>query len=156
VSDAKEAPVGDAAIVIIGPMLADLQRLAAQSGFDSINPLVRQVLWRYLYGHCAGMRDDSAPADFAEEIARPLRKSPSSSLRLAVLQRDGHRCVSCGAPAAQAALHMDHRLPVSKGGETTLENLQTLCQDCNRAKAANIIEFPRGVGQTDGEKKQSE
>jgi 5-methylcytosine-specific restriction endonuclease McrA len=28
-------------------------------------------------------------------------------------------------------LHADHILAVSNGGKTTLNNLQTLCQDCN-------------------------
>jgi len=37
---------------------------------------------------------------------------------------------------------MDHKVPVASGGATTLENLQTLCADCNRGKATNIVEFP--------------
>ena len=31
-------------------------------------------------------------------------------------------------------IHFDHVIPWSKGGETTLENLQVLCLACNEAK----------------------
>lgn len=31
-------------------------------------------------------------------------------------------------------LHVDHIKPFSKGGKTVLENLQTLCFDCNLGK----------------------
>jgi 5-methylcytosine-specific restriction endonuclease McrA len=33
-------------------------------------------------------------------------------------------------------LHVDHVTPWSKGGETTLANLQTLCNKCNLGKGA--------------------
>ena len=35
-------------------------------------------------------------------------------------------------------LEIDHILPVSKGGLTTEDNLQTLCWRCNRSKGAKI------------------
>ncbi|MBR2352886.1 MAG: HNH endonuclease, partial [Clostridia bacterium] len=31
-------------------------------------------------------------------------------------------------------LEVDHIIPVSKGGKSTLDNLQTLCERCNRGK----------------------
>lgn len=34
-------------------------------------------------------------------------------------------------------LHFDHIHPWSKGGETTLSNLQILCANCNWSKGAN-------------------
>ena len=63
----------------------------------------------------------------------------SSRLRYRVMERDGFRCVMCGATAATGAvLQIDHILPVSRGGKTVLENLQTLCDRCNRGKGASL------------------
>lgn len=60
------------------------------------------------------------------------------SVRLKVLSRDAYRCVLCGrSPATEVGvrLHIDHKIPFSKGGSSTIENLQTLCQDCNLGKS---------------------
>jgi hypothetical protein len=67
---------------------------------------------------------------------RPNR-DPSLRLRFRVMQRDRFSCCSCGAsPATQPGveLHIDHIKPWSNGGDTTLENLQTLCSRCNLGK----------------------
>lgn len=58
-------------------------------------------------------------------------------LRFLVMQRDYFKCCACGAsPAKDPAvlLHVDHIIPWSKGGPTTMENLQTLCSECNLGK----------------------
>ena len=59
-------------------------------------------------------------------------------LRFIVLKRDNFKCTICGrSPATNPAiiLHVDHIKPYSKGGETTQENLQTLCSKCNIGKS---------------------
>lgn len=59
-------------------------------------------------------------------------------LRFRVMQRDNFKCCACGAsPAKDPAveLHIDHIIPWSKGGETVMENLQTLCAKCNLGKS---------------------
>lgn len=53
----------------------------------------------------------------------------------AVYRRDGGRCVYCGSTDN---LQLDHIIPFSKGGATTLENLQLLCQKCNLDKSNKI------------------
>lgn len=61
----------------------------------------------------------------------------SDKLRYQVLKRDCFKCCACGASPAKDAsveLHIDHIVPWSKGGETTLDNLQTLCSRCNLGK----------------------
>ena len=59
-------------------------------------------------------------------------------LRFKVFQRDNFKCCICGrSPATTQGLELqvDHIKPWSKGGETTLDNLQTLCRDCNLGKS---------------------
>lgn len=57
-------------------------------------------------------------------------------LRHEVFKRDNYTCVECGARKEDGAtLHVDHKIPVSKGGTDELDNLQTLCSDCNLNKS---------------------
>lgn len=53
----------------------------------------------------------------------------------AVWIRDKGRCVYCGSTEN---LQLDHIIPFSKGGASTLENLQLLCQKCNIGKSNHI------------------
>jgi 5-methylcytosine-specific restriction endonuclease McrA len=71
----------------------------------------------------------------AEQAGRPTRPTLSSDLKRAVYERDGGRCVECGETFD---IQYDHILPVSRGGATTLENLQILCAECNRRKGDSI------------------
>lgn len=65
-------------------------------------------------------------------------RDPSLRLRWRILQRDRFTCRACGTSPALSPgveLHVDHIVPWSAGGETTLENLQTLCSSCNLGKS---------------------
>ena len=60
------------------------------------------------------------------------RASLKPSLRFKILHRDQYRCQACGATAEDGAkLHVDHILPVSKGGTNNESNLRALCSECN-------------------------
>ena len=69
-------------------------------------------------------------------IKHTMKREPSARLKVQVLMRDGNRCRLCGVECNDGLhnIHFDHIIPWSKGGETTLENLQVLCSDCNLAK----------------------
>jgi 5-methylcytosine-specific restriction endonuclease McrA len=59
-------------------------------------------------------------------------------LRFSVMRRDDFKCKICGAsPAIKPGtiLHVDHIKAWDKGGETIMENLQTLCDRCNIGKS---------------------
>lgn len=67
------------------------------------------------------------------------RSKMSDSLRYDILKRDKFRCQICGATAADGVkLHVDHIMPVSKGGRTEKSNLRTLCDRCNLGKRDKI------------------
>jgi 5-methylcytosine-specific restriction endonuclease McrA len=67
----------------------------------------------------------------------------TARLRGWIKDRDRHTCQNpaCGASVAvepNLLLEVDHIIPVSKGGLSEPENLQTLCWRCNRSKGAKM------------------
>ena len=54
-------------------------------------------------------------------------------VKIAVTLRDQGKCVQCGATED---LHFDHKVPWSRGGTNTVNNIQLLCGGCNRRKGA--------------------
>ena len=67
------------------------------------------------------------------------RSQMTDKLRYQILKRDGFRCKLCGRSAEDGVkLHVDHIIPVSKGGETVPSNLRTLCETCNWGKGDEI------------------
>ena len=84
-------------------------------------------------------KDDSPmnkETDSTSSIKHKTKRDPSDRLKVQVLMRDGNRCKICGVECSGGLhnIHFDHIIPWSKGGETTLENLQVLCSACNEAK----------------------
>lgn len=49
-----------------------------------------------------------------------------------VLERDGQRCVACGATGVR--FEVDHIVPLANGGSNELQNLRTLCVPCHRKR----------------------
>lgn len=71
----------------------------------------------------SGARSSAARTEYSRHVP--------SRLRAQVFARDGGRCLKCGAITD---LHADHIVPVSLGGLTVLDNLQTLCARENLSK----------------------
>jgi 5-methylcytosine-specific restriction endonuclease McrA len=66
----------------------------------------------------------------------------TARLRNRIKMRDNYTCRQCGVSLAaepHLLFEVDHIMPVSKGGLSVPENLQTLCWRCNRTKAAKVI-----------------
>lgn len=75
--------------------------------------------------------------------AKAQRALMTNALRNRIKDRDHHTCQMCSASIEDQSLlllEVDHIIPVSKGGLSTPENLQTLCWKCNRSKSDKIIE----------------
>jgi hypothetical protein len=68
------------------------------------------------------------------KTANISRDSIPSDLRWEVWERDNFTCQQCGS---RRHLTIDHIIPISKGGQTVKENLQTLCSSCNSKKGCN-------------------
>ncbi|MDQ6757631.1 MAG: DEAD/DEAH box helicase family protein [Bacteroidota bacterium] len=61
-----------------------------------------------------------------------------------VFQRDNYTCLCCGktkAPGRKVKFQVDHIIPFKFGGETSMNNSQTLCSICNSIKNVNEINF---------------
>ncbi|MBR2030307.1 MAG: HNH endonuclease [Clostridia bacterium] len=71
----------------------------------------------------------------SEDQQKKERSKLSPSLRFEILKRDNYKCKLCGASQEDGAkLHVDHIIPIAKGGKTEPANLQTLCERCNLGK----------------------
>ena len=65
----------------------------------------------------------------------------TASFRERIKSRDDYACRHCGISIEREPhllLEVDHIMPVSKGGLSVEDNLQTLCWKCNRSKAAKF------------------
>jgi hypothetical protein len=56
----------------------------------------------------------------------------SENTRWLVLRRDRCKCVFCGK---DGRLQVDHIVPWSAGGTDHIDNLRTLCEDCNQDRS---------------------
>ncbi len=66
----------------------------------------------------------------------------TTSLRERIKIRDNFRCQICSNSIdneRNLLLEIDHVIPLSKGGRTSEENLQTLCWKCNRSKGTKLM-----------------
>lgn len=57
-----------------------------------------------------------------------------------IFRRDGGQCLACGA---QDDLEIDHIRPVTRGGDNSFSNLQTLCAKCNNSKGQSTVDYRR-------------
>ena len=83
-------------------------------------------------------KDYNISKDDKSNSKHTTRRDINLRMRFKVFLRDNFKCCICGASPAtdpDVVLHVDHIKPWSKGGETVMENLQTLCSKCNLGKS---------------------
>ncbi|MGV3608926.1 MAG: HNH endonuclease [Planctomycetaceae bacterium] len=74
------------------------------------------------------------------EIGSTPRETISKRRRFKIMQRDGFRCQLCGASSDGGfTLHVDHKVPLAKGGSNEEDNLWTLCKPCNLGKSDSLL-----------------
>lgn len=65
------------------------------------------------------------------------RKLMTRSLRKQIMERDCYTCQNCGKYMPdEVGLHIDHIIPIVKGGKSIPSNLRVLCSKCNGSKGA--------------------
>ena len=76
-----------------------------------------------------------------KKIKNHKRDPISARLRAEVLKRDNKTCQDCGKTVADGAkLEIHHKIPVSQNGPTTIDNLVTNCETCNRGKSDKVLD----------------
>lgn len=128
-------------------------------GFANIDESALTVEYKFSYTSSGGMAQRSFTVPMTEEtiielikileskltakaFAKEQRNLMTTKLREHIKARDNFTCCICGNSIQKEPnllLEIDHIIPVSKGGCTTEENLQTLCWKCNRSKSSKII-----------------
>lgn len=51
--------------------------------------------------------------------------------RAYIIERDGGRCHACGKKCRPDEIHLDHLVPLARGGTHALENIAVACARCN-------------------------
>ncbi len=97
--------------------------------FDSIE--IKRVIEKLSHKNGNFFTDE----DVWQSICRVERGKVSNKIRFAIYNRDGNCCCRCGSPYD---LEIDHIYPISKGGKSNFENLQTLCHTCNTLKSNTV------------------
>lgn len=69
------------------------------------------------------------------QTGRGNRTAIPQEIKTAVWQRDGGRCIQCGATQY---LEFDHIIPLARGGAHSVNNIQLLCRECNGKKSSRI------------------
>lgn len=92
-----------------------------------------------LINRYAMLRDIGFQCTLNEYHSKNQRKLMTKELRKRIMIRDNYTCQMCGKYMPdEVGLHIDHIVPVSKGGKTIESNLQVLCSKCNGRKSNNL------------------
>lgn len=71
------------------------------------------------------------------ELLRAERIAIPDSARERLLQSSEGRCALCGLPVDRSDVHVDHAIPLARGGTNALRNLQIAHPTCNLRKGAS-------------------
>ena len=74
-----------------------------------------------------------------KKVTTGKRKAIGKKKRFEVFKRDKFTCQYCGEKAPGIILHIDHIIPVCKGGTNKLTNLITSCVGCNLGKGGQKL-----------------
>jgi HNH endonuclease/Homing endonuclease associated repeat len=133
------------------PTLKDISKTESVSKFSASTYEKRFGSWnKTLLSFIAHVNTDEKLDEISsDELTLPTlsrRKRTGRTinwrLRAQVLIGDNCICKMCGASPAKDStvqLHVDHIYPWAKGGETVVENLQTLCMTCNIGKSDEVF-----------------
>ena len=82
-----------------------------------------------------------ANIEMSREAVRRRRARKRDNGEFAILPRELRRLYSspCAACRSPGPIHMDHIVPISRGGRHSIGNIQPLCQTCNQSKSKSLM-----------------
>ena len=92
----------------------------------------RRREWSVVYGQLPHVKDKARERT---RLRKPWADTVTAEAVSAMLESQRGRCASCKT-GIRDGYHMDHIMPLARGGPSTLENLQLLCAPCNWSKNA--------------------
>ena len=121
--------------------LAKLSSVAQTSDFTRSLRTLRQIGWEIETVKNGYILHSSEKKETGKN-----RGSINAKMSYAVFHRDNSICQRCGkTPAEGAKLQADHKIPVEMGGLTDLDNLWTLCSECNGGKKNLFSDFDANI-----------
>ncbi len=92
--------------------------------------------YSFLHERYMQLKDIGFECTLREYYSSSQRKLMTKELRAQVAIRDNYTCQKCGKYMPDGVgLHIDHIVPISKGGKSIPSNLQVLCSKCNGSKS---------------------
>ena len=132
---------------ICGHVLGQFHHNVLELKFDELDETVYYGLWSTKEHHhiseinefWINFRNKLRIELMSPKKPRQTARSPwPKGIRYEALKRASFRCEYCGATKIEIQLHLDHIIPVSKGGTDELDNIRVLCGECNLNKS-NLI-----------------
>jgi 5-methylcytosine-specific restriction endonuclease McrA len=101
-----------------------LQQVCAELNIDPRIERRRKHKHARSYSRIVGRRTDTTLHRFARED---------------IIARDKSTCYLCGKVCEKHEIHLDHVIPLSRGGEHTIDNIKVACATCNLRKRDSIV-----------------
>ncbi len=100
----------------------------------------------YLYNRNESLKQINYETTQRKYNSKNQRQLLTKELRREIIERDNYTCQICGKYMPdEVGLHIDHIVPIAKGGKTVKSNLQVLCSKCNGKKSSRIPSVPNDV-----------
>lgn len=95
------------------------------------------VNWTWLENRYKQLSSIEFSTTINDYNSKNQRKLVTPALRKLIMNRDNYTCKICGKYMPdEVGLHIDHIIPIAKGGKSIPSNLRVLCSKCNGRKGA--------------------
>lgn len=117
----------------------------------------RKCQREYDHAHYLSRREERRKQIEAWERENPGHKAQRKAIRTKRIKENGGahtwdqwvalcdryewHCLRCGGQGGTGYLTRDHVIPVAKGGDNTIGNIQPLCRSCNQIKGQDTTDY---------------